>query len=103
MKKLCFGLEWGAYPICELDKDGYIIDDVSAEELGFSDEFCKKIITMQEMYNDLFINNRKEFSYKGKEKSKEVKKIKEMYNDLVYEFSRKLNSEYNIKVLGLDI
>lgn len=37
MKKICLNLEWGSYPIQELDSNGYIIDDMSAKELGFSD------------------------------------------------------------------
>ena len=43
MRKICLHLEWGAYPIQELNSNGYIIDDMSAEELGFSDDFAKKL------------------------------------------------------------
>ena len=42
MRKICLHLEWGAYPIQELNSNGYIIDDMSAEELGFSDDYCEK-------------------------------------------------------------
>lgn len=42
MRKICLHLEWGSYPIQELDSNGYIIDDMSAEELGFSDDYCEK-------------------------------------------------------------
>lgn len=41
MRKICLHLEWGSYPIQELDSNGYIIDDMSAEELGFSDDIAK--------------------------------------------------------------
>lgn len=41
MRKICLHLEWGSYPIQELDSNGYIIEDMSAEELGFSDDFTK--------------------------------------------------------------
>lgn len=43
MRKICLHLEWGSYPIQELDSNGYIIDDMSSEELGFSDDFAKKL------------------------------------------------------------
>lgn len=103
MKKICIGLEWGAYPIYELDENDNIVDDISAEELGFSDEFAKKIQIMQEMYNDLFVNNEKEFSYIGDKKSDEIKRIKEIYNDISIEFCSKLKDKYDIKVLEFDI
>lgn len=40
MRTISIGLEWGSYPIQELDGNDYIIDDISAEELGFDDNFC---------------------------------------------------------------
>lgn len=43
MRKICLHLEWESYPIQELDSNGYIIDDMSAEELGFSDDIAKKL------------------------------------------------------------
>ncbi len=36
-------MEWGAYPIQELNSNGYIIDDMSVEELGFSGDIAKKL------------------------------------------------------------
>lgn len=34
MKTISVGLEWGSYPFQELDNNGFIVDDISAEELG---------------------------------------------------------------------
>ena len=36
-------MEWGAYPIQELNSNGYIIDDMSVEELRFSGDIAKKL------------------------------------------------------------
>ena len=103
MRTISIGLEWGSYPIQELDGNDYIIDDISAEELGFDDNFCEKVKILQKMYNDLFINNDKEFSYIGNKKTEEIKQIKELYNDIVDEFLNNLKDKFNIKISELDI
>lgn len=103
MKTISVGLEWGSYPLQELDNNGFIVDDISAEELGMDSEFCDKIQKLQNMYDDLFVNNEKEFSYIGNEKPEEVKKIKNIYLDLVDEFLGKPNNKFNFKILDLDI
>lgn len=103
MKTISVGLEWGSYPLQELDSRGFIVDDIGAEELGLGREFCEKIQKLQNMYDELFVNNDKEFYYIGYEKTEEVKKIKEMYSDIVDELLDKLNDKFNFRVLELDI
>lgn len=103
MKKICLHLEWGSYPIQELDSNGYIIDDMSAEELGFSNDFCGKIKIMQKLYNDLFINNEKEFLYIGMKKPDDVSRIKELYEEVAEEFYFRLKDEFIIEISKLDI
>lgn len=103
MKTISVGLEWGSYPIQELDSKGFIVDDISAEELGMDREFCNKIQKLQNMYDDLFVNNEKEFSYIGNEKPEEVKNIKDIYSDVVDELLDKLKDKFNFKILELDI
>lgn len=103
MRTISIGLEWGSYPIQELDGNDYIIDDISAEELGFDDNFCEKVKILQKMYNDLFIDNDKEISYIGNKKPEEIKQIKELYNDIVDEFLNNLKDKFNIKISELDI
>lgn len=96
-------MEWWSYPIQELDSNGYIIDDMSAEELGFSDDFCEKIKIMQKLYNDLFINNEKEFLYIGMNKLDDVSRIKELYEEVAEEFYFKLKDKFIIEISKLDI
>ena len=103
MKTISVGLELGSYPFCELDSKGFIVDDISAEELGMDSEFCNKIQKLQNMYDDLFENNEKEFSYIGNEKPEEVKEIKEIYSGVVDELLDKLKDKFNFKILELDI
>ena len=103
MRKICLHLEWGSYPIQELDSNGYIIDDMSAEKLGFSDDFCEKIKIMQKLYNDLFINNEKEFLYIGMKKPDDVSRIKELYEEVAEEFYFKLKDKFIIEISKLDI
>lgn len=96
-------MEWGSYPIQELDSNGYIIDDMSAKELGFSDDFCEKILIMQKLYNDLFINNEKEFLYIGMKKTNDVNRIKELYEEIAEEFYLKLKDEFILEISQLNI
>ena len=103
MRKICLSLEWGSYPIQELDNDGYIIDDISAEELGFSDDFCEKILIMQKLYNDLFINNEKEFLYIGVTKPNDINRIKELYEEVAEEFNFKLKDKFILEISQLNI
>lgn len=103
MKTISIGLEWGSYSIQELDSNGFIVDDINAEELGMDSEFCNKIQKLQNMYDDLFVNNDKEFSYIGNEKPEEVKKIKDIYLAVVDELLDKLNNKFNFKISELDI
>ena len=103
MKKICLNLEWGSYPIQELDSNGYIIDDMSAKELGFSDDFCEKILIMQKLYNDLFINNEKEFLYIGMKKQDDVNRIKELYEEVAEELYLNLKDKFIIEISQLNI
>ena len=103
MRKICLHLKCGSYPIQELNSNGYIIDDMSAEELGFSDDFCEKIKIMQKLYNDLFINNEKEFLYIGMKKPDDVNRIKELYEEVAEEFYFKLKDKFIIEISKLDI
>lgn len=96
-------MECGSYPIQELDSNGYIIDDMSAEELGFSDDFCEKIKIMQKLYNDLFINNEKEFLYIGMKKPDEVNRIKELYEEVAEEFYFMIKDNFIIEISKLNI
>lgn len=96
-------MEWRSFPIQELDNNGYIIDDMSVEELGFSDDFCEKIKIMQKLYNDLFINNEKEFLYIGMKNPDDVNRIKELYEEVAEEFYFKLKDKFIIEISKLDI
>ena len=103
MRKICLSLEWGSYPIQELDSNGYIIDDINAEKLVFNDDFCEKILIMQELYNDLFINNEKEFLYIGMKKPDEVNRIKELYEEIAEKFYLKLKNKFILEISQLNI
>lgn len=69
MKKIMILLEWGAYPIAQLDDNGFILDDIGAEELGFDETFCDEVQDLQDRYDNLFIDNGIEFRYIGDEKT----------------------------------
>ncbi len=103
MKKIGLHLEWESYPLCELDEDGYIIDDINPKELGLDNEVCKKIQIMQDMYDELFINTSKEFSYIGNKFPQKINTIKQLYDDISNELNELLGKKCKIEVKKLDI
>lgn len=58
---------------------------------------------MQKLYNDLFINNEKEFLYIGMKKTDDVSRIKELYEEVAEEFYFKLKDKFIIEISKLDI
>ncbi|WP_297813402.1 hypothetical protein [uncultured Finegoldia sp.] len=58
---------------------------------------------MQKLYNDLFINNEKEFLYIGMKKQDDVNRIKELYEEVAEEFYFKLNDKFILEISQLDI
>lgn len=103
MKKIMILLEWGAYPIAQLDDNGFILDDIGAEELGFDETFCDEVQDLQDRYDNLFIDNGIEFRYIGDEKPKEKEIIKEKYRDISNIILGKLSKEYEITVSELEL
>lgn len=63
----------------------------------------RKILIMQKLYNDLFINNEKEFLYIGMKKTDDVSRIKELYEEVAEEFYFKLKDKFIIEISKLDI
>lgn len=103
MKKIGLHLEWASYPLCELDEGGYIIDDIDPEELGLSNEVCKKIQLLQDMYDELFVNTSKEFLYIGYKFPQKINTIKKLYDDVANELNELLGKKSKIEVKKLDI
>ena len=58
---------------------------------------------MQKLYNDLFINNEKEFLYIGMKKTDDVSRIKELYEEVAEEFYFKIKDKFIIEISKLDI
>ena len=58
---------------------------------------------MQKLYNDLFINNEKEFLYIGMKKTDDVSRIKELYEEVAEEIYLKLKDKIIIEISQLNI
>ena len=57
-------LDYGCYPVWLYSEDGLVIDTLLPEELRGT-ELDAKFDDLQERYEALFINNSKEFPYRG--------------------------------------
>ena len=58
---------------------------------------------MQKLYNDLFINNEKEFLYIGMKKTDDVSRIKELYEEVAEEFYFMIKDNFIIEISKLNI
>ena len=103
MKTIRLLLEYGAYPVWTYDEDNCVIDTVLPEEWENDVELDNALTEIQNIYNSLFINNEKEFSFVGFKCEKERKKFNRKVEITVAMLYEKNNCLYpitnNIKIL----
>ncbi|WP_066728970.1 hypothetical protein [Sneathia sanguinegens] len=103
MKTIRIDLEYGLYPMWLLNENGYIIDNILAEQLGLDDEITEKVQKLQDLYDSLFINTKIEFSYIGDKEPKKIEEIKKLYLEISNKIKSKLKYRYNVKISELNI
>lgn len=74
IKRIRVMLDYGCYPVWLYDEEDDIIDTLLPDELRQNSELDAKFDDLQARYENLFINDGKEFSYYGF-KSDEEKQI----------------------------
>ena len=86
IKRIRVMLEYHCYPVWLYDEDDDVIDTLLPEELR-NTELDAKFDDLQARYDSLFVNNTKEFSYKGfsspEEKDKFMSDWQTAYDELV--------------------
>ena len=89
--------EYGAYPVWLYDEDGDVIDTLLPEELR-SDTFLDSLFDdLQERYNALFVDNKREFSFRGFSSEEERDKYIQDWNKAVTLLKERVNP--NIPVI----
>ena len=86
IKRIRVMLEYHCYPVWLYDENDDVIDTLLPEELR-NTELDAKFDDLQARYDSLFVNNTKEFSYKGfsspEEKDKFMSDWQTAYDELV--------------------
>jgi len=89
-------LDYPCYPVWLYDDDGGVIDTCLPDELSNDIELDARFTDLQKRYNALFINNEKEFSYVGFQRSDEEKAFYADMLDAIRELKEKLGGRYEI-------
>ena len=89
-------LDYPCYPVWLYDDDGGVIDTCLPDELSNDTELDARFTDLQKRYNALFINNKKEFSYIGFQRSDEEKAFYADMLDAIRELKEKLGGRYEI-------
>lgn len=96
IKRIRVMLDYGCYPVWLYDEEDDIIDTALPEELRSNTELDAKFDELQARYEALFINNEKEFSFKGFTSTEEKQKFLQDWQAAFDELAAALNGKYPI-------
>lgn len=96
IKKIRVMLDYGCYPVWLYDEEDDVINTLLPEELRSNFELDAKFDDLQARYEALFINNEKEFSYKGFRSDEEKKKFLTDWQTAVDELVAAVDGKYPI-------
>ena len=94
--KLRLLLDYQCYPVWLYDENGRIVDTLLPEELRNDKELDKKFDDLQARYDNLFINNEREFSFVGFRSEEERKRFFDDWNTAAEELKAKTGGKYEI-------
>ncbi len=95
-KRIRLMLDYGCYPVWLYDEEGGIIDTLLPEELRSNTELDSRFDDLQERYEALFINNEKEFAFKGFSSPEERSKFLLDWQTAVEELVAAVDGKYPI-------
>ena len=96
IKRIRVMLDYGCYPVWLYDEEGDIIDTLLPEELSSNMDLDAKFDDLQARYGALFINDGKEFSYRGFASNEEKKKFLADWQQAVDELVAAVDGKYPI-------
>ena len=89
-------LDYGCYPVWLYDEEDNVIDTLLPDELRSNAELDAKFDDLQARYESLFINDGKEFSYKGFKSDEEKQKFLEDWQIAVDELIAAIDGKYPV-------
>ena len=96
IKRIRVMLDYGCYPVWLYDEEDEIIDTLLPNELRSNTELDLKFDDLQKRYEELFVNNEKEFSYKGFSTPEEQAKFLSDWDQAVNELMIAVGGKYPI-------
>jgi hypothetical protein len=96
IKKIRVMLDYGCYPVWLYDEKDNLIDTLLPEELRSNKELDSKFDDLQSRYEALFVNNEKEFSFKGFSSEHEKEKFFIDWQNAVNELISSVNGKYPV-------
>ena len=99
MKKIRLSLEYKCFPIWLLNENGDIIDNNSPEELKSNDILYNKLVSMQEKYNSLFLDDGIEFKYIGFSNVQDEEAFMAEVEIIYSEMKEKLQHKYHFEIM----
>ena len=96
IKRIRVMLDYGCYPVWLYDEEDDVIDTLLPDELRQNSELDAKFDDLQARYEALFINDGKEFSYKGFKSDEEKQKFLEDWQIAVDELVAAIDRKYPV-------
>lgn len=98
MKKIKISLEYKCFPVWIYDEDNKLIDNDLPSELIGDPEIDPLFVHIQDVFDSLFLNDKKEFKYIGFKTAEQRQLFLEEVSSSVRLLTNKLGSEYMIEV-----
>lgn len=98
MKKIKFTLEYKCFPVWIYDEDNKLIDNDLPSELIGDPEIDPLLVHIQEVFDSLFLDDKKEFKYIGFKNAEQRKSFLEEVSSSVTLLRNKLNGGYTVEV-----
>ena len=96
IKRIRVMLDYGCFPVWLYDEEDDVIDTLLPDELRQNAELDAKFDDLQARYEALFINDGKEFSYKGFKSDEEKQKFLEDWQIAVDELIAAIDGKYPV-------
>lgn len=100
--KLQLALEYGQEPLWMYDDEGFVIDVGIPPEWGENKELSDALLELSDRYDELFINDPREFRYVGFKDETDRKAFKELVERVVTLVTTINNNKYPLEI-AIDI
>ena len=98
MKKVKISLEYKCFPVWIYDEDNRLVDNDLPSELIGDPEIDPPFVHIQEIFDSLFLDDKREFKYIGFETAEQRESFLEEVFSSINLLRNKLSGEYKIEV-----